>query len=70
MSSGISLPEVDNLSLRFEGAMSFLVKGGVSISDQSLKCPNIPGLSGPMISEVELVPPPSPYFAWLPLGLV
>ena len=35
MSSGIPPPDVSNLSRRLEGAMAFLVKGGVSISNQS-----------------------------------
>ena len=31
--SGISLPDVGELSRRFEGAIAFIFKGGVSIVD-------------------------------------
>ena len=37
MSSGISPPDVGDLSRHFEGAIASLVKGGDSISDQSMR---------------------------------
>ena len=47
MTSGISPPDVGVLSRRFEGAMAFLVKGGVSIFDQLImNCPTLILLRG------------------------
>ena len=40
MSAGISPPDVGDLSRRFEGAMTFLIKGGVSIFELLLMKPS------------------------------